>query len=131
MKNYGAIILSCAVLLILPIIAGAQDYTRIKGEIREKADKTPSALMDDPGKLAKYLTKDLSQDWLKAYSIYYWVATNLGYDLSMARKGGTFTEAKEPIDYALENKKGDCQHYAELFNYLAKQSGLESLGRTG
>ncbi len=119
------------ILILLSNTVVSQDYTKLKKDIRSKADKTPEYLFNDPDKLAHYLTDNISQDWLKAYAIYYWVANKLKYDLRLARKGGTFVDPRELIDYALDKKEGVCQHYAELFHYLAEQSGLESMVITG
>ncbi|MDZ7741581.1 MAG: transglutaminase domain-containing protein [Bacteroidota bacterium] len=127
--NKYSLVFSILILLSNAVIS--QDYTEVKNDVRSRADEAPSYLPDDPDELANYLTEDISQEWLKAYAIYYWVANNLQYDLRLARKGGTFVDPRELIDYALDKKEGVCQHYAELFHYLATQAGLESMVITG
>jgi len=66
----------------------------------------------------------MSED--KVQSVFSWVANYLVYDTRFPAAKKKYSEPKELIDYALQERSGICQHYAELFHYLISELGYES-----
>jgi transglutaminase superfamily protein len=112
-------------------LATAQDLKNEKESIRKYVANIPESSTKSTDDLALYLTQNYTDDWQKAYAIYYWIANNIAYDVSAMKREEFFSNQQDLIDAALLNKKGVCQHYAELYHDLAKKSGLKSLVITG
>lgn len=54
-------------------------------------------------------------------SVFSWVAQYMIYDSAFPNHKRKYSEPKELIDYALKERSGICQHYAELFHYLISE----------
>lgn len=70
--------------------------------------------------IIKTLDLDNKSDYEKAFIIYNWVIDNLSYDLNYYSSYD-----------ALKNGKAVCQGYADLFNRLAREAGLNSIVTVG
>lgn len=93
-------------------------------------------------KLAQQIQNDFSTEFGKARAIYSWLAFNIRYDVNAflhPKPNKKFTykteeerqiKIKQIIDKrigkALSKRKGVCQEYADLFNQIALEVGLES-----
>lgn len=78
------------------------------------------------GSLAKALTKNLTGDDAKACAIYNWVAHNIRYDYLGVDNVTLGFNSEDVVQEALDRRKGVCQHFAELFDTLARHAGLTS-----
>jgi hypothetical protein len=76
--------------------------------------------------IALYLTKDLKQKEEKVRAIYIWVTHNIQYDMALVNNPITYTEETNIADEALKNRKGVCEHYAQLFNRMCTAIGITS-----
>ena len=114
-------ILLLGFLIISTLGFGQLDFSAI-----DKNSKTvPDSLMDYKD-IAFYLTNDLKTDTEKARAIYIWIAHNIQYDLTQMNSGKRYDSDQAIIDEVLNDRKGICQHYSELFLAMSKSVGLES-----
>ena len=98
------------------------DYTKIDAHARA----TPATQTKSISKLAAHLTKPATNDYQKVRSFYVWISDNITYDVDLFRRyrpGSSLTI--EPID-VIKKGKAVCQGYADLFNALCKEIGVES-----
>lgn len=130
--------------LFLTANSFAQDYSQVDLLV-SNYPKSFSKAED----LAEKINKDFTKEDEKARAIFYWIATNIKYDVKTfyAQKNNrpvAFTfrnqeekEAKQrqfKLDFALnalKSKKAVCQGYTALFDHLAALTGLESVTVTG
>ena len=94
-------------------------------KIDEKSKETPNNLADYKA-IANYLTNDLHNDAEKARAIYIWITHNIHYDMAQINSNKRYASSLEFIDEVLVNRKGVCQHYAELFRAMAQSVGIKS-----
>ena len=89
------------------------DYSELDERIKTlaKNEETPEAV-------AKIICEGLNTDIEKARAIFDWLAYNVAYDTSY--KVHSAAEA-------FKKRKGVCQGYAELFQYLADAAGINSI----
>jgi hypothetical protein len=78
-------------------------------------------------RLTLELIQGLDTEEEKARAIYTWVAQYLEYDYLGVENVTLGFESTDVVQEALSKRKGVCQHYAELFDALARESGLTSL----
>jgi hypothetical protein len=114
-------ILLSGFLIITTIGFGQTDFSTID----EKSKVVPDSLTDFKD-IAEYLTNDLKTDTEKARAIYIWIAHNIQYDLTQINSDKRYDTDQEIIDEVLNERKGVCQHYSELFLAMSKSVGLKS-----
>lgn len=130
------------VFFVLNVVA--QDYSQVD-QIVSNYPKSFSKAQD----LAEKINKDFTKEDEKARAIFYWIATNIKYDVKAyyAQKNNrptaySFRSQEEKIakqrafkldfaNKALKSKKAVCQGYTALFDYLSELTGLESVTITG
>ncbi len=93
--------------------------------IDEKSKTVPDSL-NGYKEIADYLTNDLKTEKEKARAIYIWIAYNIEYDLGQVNSSKRYNSDKEIIDEVLNDRKGLCQHYSELFLAMSNSIGLKS-----
>lgn len=132
------------IVILLTTTVFAQDYSQVD-ELVSTYPKSFSKVQD----LAEKINKDFTKEDEKARAIFYWIATNIRYDV----KAYYAQNSDRPIAYsfrnqeekigkqrqfkldfankALKSKKAVCQGYTALYDYLAELTGLESVTVTG
>jgi hypothetical protein len=109
-------------LFILSITGQCQvDFSSLD----EKSKSVPNSLKKSK-EIANYLTYGLNSDTEKARALYMWLAHNIRYDLKKLKSNEVYHSSKEIVDEALNDRKGICIHYSELFHEMAAIVGLES-----
>jgi hypothetical protein len=99
----------------------AYDYSQID----QQSKSVPLKLKTAP-EIAKYLTQNLNNSTDKTRAIYYWIASNIKYDLAMVKNPKPYHNAQELVDEVLVRRQGVCQNYSELFDACCKSVGLKS-----
>lgn len=117
MKRTPLLLLVCFHLVQLTAI----DYSKI-----DLSSKTVPVQLKTAPEIAKYLTRNLENPTDKARAIYYWIACNIRYDLSMLNHPKPYHNAQELVDEVLVRRQGVCQNYAELFHVCCTAVGLKS-----
>lgn len=110
------------VLLVFSVNGFSQSNFK---KIDKKSKKVPNTLTNYSA-IANFLTADLSTDKEKFRAIYIWITHNIKYDIEELGVVRRYTSSEELIDEVLANKKGICQHYAELFHAMSKSVGIKS-----
>ncbi len=91
--------------------------TRIEDAIK-KNSKHKFKSIDE---LANFISSNADDDREKAYGVYYWIATNVVYDVKKFMKGKPSFSKPEKV---FEKGKAVCEGYANLFKELCKQMKL-------
>lgn len=84
--------------------------------VSARNDVVVSETKYDWSQLAKTITKDKSSKYDKAYAIYRWLCDNIAYDTSRSIYDS---------DTAIEQYRGVCQAYCELYYRLGEAVGLK------
>lgn len=79
-----------------------------------------------PAGIAAFLVQDLSSDEEKVTAIFNWIAGNIHYDVDLLQNENLVFNSEDVLDDVIQNRKGICMHYAELFYAMAKASGLKA-----
>jgi len=94
----------------------------------------------DPDELAAVITEQFETDTLKVRAIYCWVVQNIAYNYAAYRKGTQHLPYKgegiEAYNYkrickTITTKKGVCEDYALVFQYLCKANSIKCEKVTG
>lgn len=90
------------------------------------ASKNVQKELKTADEIARYVTKDLQQEDEKVRAIYIWITYNIKYDMAQINTPITYTEETNIADVALKNRKGVCEHYAQLFHQMCTAIGITS-----
>jgi len=125
------IIILLSYLLISPL-SGQEEW--------QKYQSIVSANSDNPNELARTITTNFDTDQEKVQAIYYWITHNIRYDVKLYkkmkksktdRKKYSKKELKEKelkeVKKTLKSKKGVCQQYSRVFEYLCEGVGIQSV----
>jgi len=93
-------------------------------EIDKHALKAPAAAEQDVETLASYLCKPCRDDKERARAIFRWVTSRVSYDVSGYLKGEYGDLSASGV---LKSRSAVCSGYANLFQELSKQAGLEAV----
>lgn len=63
--------------------------------------------------------------------VFEWIAQNIAYDVQLSKSSYTDESSEEILNFVISNKKGVCQHYAELFSAICNALGYESYSIAG
>jgi len=108
--------------LLLNISASySKDFSKIDGQ-----SKTVPANLKTAEEIAKYLTRNITSPTDKARAIYIWIAQNIKYDLAKLNSNSTYFNSQELVDDVLQNRKGVCANYAQLFHSCCQSVGIQS-----
>jgi transglutaminase/protease-like cytokinesis protein 3 len=100
----------------------ANDYSSVD-EVMLRIPKSSTFSTTD---MADYINHNFKKQADKARAIYFWITTNIQYDIrqkSVVYYNDDYTELMENV---LTKKKGICMHYALLFNEIAQKTGIKS-----
>jgi len=100
----------------------ANDYSSVD-EVMLRIPKSATFSTTD---MADYINHNFKKQADKARAIYFWITTNIQYDIrqkSVVYYNDDYTELMENV---LTKKKGICMHYALLFNEIAQKTGIKS-----
>lgn len=125
--------------LIVPLsVSGQQSYAAVDGFVDQLAATTSTSISVD--RLAHALTDAFPGERQKVRAIFYWVATNVSYDVKRyrSRKRGKSIKYRSQAELirkqdrllqkrirrTLRRRAGICQDYAELFTALCTAAGI-------
>jgi hypothetical protein len=115
-------VLSSLILLLLVCpLAGQTTYEGI-----DSASKMVPRGLKTVDEIALYVTKDFKKEEEKVRALYIWVTHNIQYDMGLVNNPITYTEEINIADEALKNRKGVCEHYAQLFSRMCAAIGVTS-----
>lgn len=127
--------------------SGISLYGQYLSKVDERVSEYESLNLRTVEKLAEQIKNDFTTDLEKARATYAWIAMNVVYDVEAYRKGTnrfnyTYKSKEDQIikeeqrkkkvaNYTFNKRKGVCDGYANLFQYLSEQVGVESVIVTG
>lgn len=94
--------------------------------IDAKMAKIPKASTKNPKSIADYIATNFKSENEKLRAAFFWVASNISYDVANMENIEFSDTSEQKIDKTLTTRKGVCIHYAELFNAIVSQLGFES-----
>lgn len=94
--------------------------------IDAKTDKIPDNLSTSTNGIAGYINENFKSENDKARAVFYWVASNISYDIENIASINFAEVSPDKIKNTLLARKGVCIHYAEVFNDIAQKVGLQS-----
>ena len=106
------------------IIASREIDQSLFQEIDRHAVSTPSSEESSIPKLAKYLTSTSKNDNEKVRAIFRWMTDRISYDTKSYFSGEKKDQGYENI---FKSRVAVCEGYANLFNQLSKEAGIESV----
>ena len=81
--------------------------------------------------ISGYILDNFKSNNDKCWSIFFWISTNIQYDIENMYNINFYEKREEKIEKTLRNKKGICSDYAYLFDDLCKKVNIESHIITG
>jgi len=87
--------------------------------ITEKLTTTTSEIAD-------YINSNFTNQDDKIRAIYYWITSNISYDVPNMYAPNNLDSPQVKITNTLKTRKGVCIHYAEVFNEIANKVGVKS-----
>lgn len=115
-----------AAILVSPLMAlNAQTGTGY-AKVDRIMSQLPGSSANSSPAIANYISANFSSQPEKVRAIYFWIASNIRYDVENMFAARSRENAGEIIREALRNKKGVCVHYSELFHDLAGRVGIKS-----
>ncbi|MCZ8230524.1 transglutaminase domain-containing protein [Flavobacterium sp.] len=88
--------------------------------------KIPKASTKNTKSIADYIATNFKSENEKLRATFFWVASNISYDVANMENIEFSDTSEQKIDKTLTTRKGVCIHYAELFNAIVSQLGFES-----
>lgn len=100
---------------------------KIDGHVRKVPAAITRGLAHDPlgqlGPLVRYLVSGDPNQYVKIKRIHDWIADNIAYDAQAYKTQGAPSQA---VAQVLRSRKALCVGYAELFQSMAEEAGLDS-----
>ncbi|WP_189318497.1 transglutaminase domain-containing protein [Flavobacterium sp. LM5] len=89
--------------------------------------KIPKSSTKNSKSIADYIAANFKSENEKLRASFFWVASNISYDVANMENIEFSDTSEQKIDKTLNTRKGVCIHYAELFNAIVSQLGFESV----
>ncbi len=101
-------------------------YLQLPAEIPECATRDPNRALSDFApecrvrELARFITKDATNNYDKALALETWLRSELDYTLQMESPGDM-----EPVEFFLfERKRGHCEYFSSAMSIMARSVGV-------
>ena len=118
------IILMYTIMLLSQFSIGqsAANYSYVDNKmvsIPENSTTTTSGIAD-------YINSNFTNQDEKIRAIYYWITSNISYDVPNMYAQNNLDSPEVKIANTLKTRKGVCIHYAEVFNDIANKVAVKS-----
>ena len=94
--------------------------------VDNKMSKIPQEKTSTTSGIANYINENFKTDDEKIRAVFFWLASNIKYDIENVMNDNASHASPEKMDYSLKNRKGVCIDYAELFHAMANQLGVSN-----
>ena len=91
-----------------------------------KMNNIPPNFTNSTTEIAAYIDANFKKDTDKIRAAFYWIASNIRYDVANMYAVNYNESVEDKINGALKSKKGVCIHYAAIFNELAYKMRIQS-----
>lgn len=116
---------SVFLFLMFTVISFAQT-NGIYTSVDAKMEKIPAESATTTIGIAQYINANFKSENDKVRAAFYWTASNIRYDIENIESIDYKEISQDKIKNAVLTKKGVCIHYAEVFNDIAKKTGIKS-----
>ncbi|MCT4639375.1 MAG: hypothetical protein N4A72_16850 [Bacteroidales bacterium] len=106
---------------------GAQDNNNKYNNVDEYVGTIKVSNRTSVKNLAKIITKKSEAEEDKVRAIFFWITHNIRYNTKIRSVEREYNNKNQIITEVMKTRVGVCQHYAELFNILCKESGIKSV----
>ena len=118
-------------LIIIVILLGLfSAVIAQKQNIYQQTDKLalqiPDSLAQSTAGIAGYINSNFNNSTDKSRAAFIWIAKNIQYDVENMFALNFAQNTAEIVEKVLKTRKGICRHYAELFNDIARQTGIKT-----
>ena len=86
----------------------------------------PENLTTTTSEIADYINSNFTSQDEKIRAIYYWITSNINYDVPNMYQPNNLDSPEVKITNTLKTRKGVCIHYAEVFNDIANKVGVKT-----
>jgi transglutaminase/protease-like cytokinesis protein 3 len=117
------LLFALALLVSLPAIAQHEDGFSTAGKILGNAS---DSVFNSTASFADYLDHHFDTDEDVLRGIFVWIAKSVSYDIENMYQIHYSEQPGELVEKTFLTRKGICQGYAELFNELCHQTGIQS-----
>lgn len=100
----------------------ADEYARIDNIVAS----IPDSLSRSTTGIARFINSNFTNEPDKFRAIFFWIAKNISYDYENMFAINFYENTSQVVDEVISTRKGVCMHFAELFDDLARKSGLKS-----
>ena len=91
-----------------------------------KMNNIPANFTNSTTEIAAYIDANFKKDTDKIRAAFYWIASNIRYNVANMYAVNYNESVEDKINGALKSKKGVCIHYAAIFNELAYKMRIQS-----
>ncbi|WP_341837233.1 transglutaminase domain-containing protein [Chitinophaga pollutisoli] len=133
---YHGIVMATLMNVLIPSAVNAQSKTGQRtavsaqaGEFAATDKKTgelPAEAASTTDGIAGWISGNFTRDIDKARAAYFWVASNLKYDIANMFALNFHERRADKVVKALATRKGVCEHYAALFAEICTKAGLKA-----
>lgn len=116
-------IVSRIFLLLCSPFVFAQDYAAVD----QKMAQIPQSATTSTDGIAQFINANFPDKEDRLRAAFFWTSQNIDYDVANMDRLNYNQDTDEKIAYALQNRKGVCMHYAEVFKEIAAKTGNEIL----
>lgn len=112
--------------LLFPFVLLAQKTANPFSSVDKKMSEASVAHAETTRQVAEYINANFSTEPEKVRAVYFWVASNISYDVPNMF-AMNFNESREDkIKRTMRSRLGICENYAAIFNDICTQCGLTS-----
>lgn len=86
----------------------------------------PSESTKTTSGIAEYINSNFKTENEKIRAIYYWITTNISYDVPNMYAPNNLDSPEVKIANTLRTRKGVCIHYSEVFSDIANKLGMKT-----
>jgi len=113
-------------LFLIGVSLGFAQPKNLYALVDAKMDAIPKQATLTTEAIASYINTNFKSDNDKVRATFYWIATNISYDIEHIDSIDYAESSPDKIKNTLLNRKGVCIHYAEVFNDIIQKLGLNS-----
>ena len=94
--------------------------------VDNKMNAIPLEMASTTTGIANYIQANFKTDEDKIRAVFFWLATNVSYDIKNMMADNSAETSLEKTENTLKTKKGVCIHYAEVFHSITNQLGIKN-----
>lgn len=109
---------------LFPLVIFSQNKTTAFDLVDAKMQEIPRDFCQTTTGISNYIAANFSEEKDRIRAAFFWTANNIYYDVANMLQQNPNETAQEKIDFALQNKKGVCMHYVEVFKSILTNMGF-------